>query len=266
MNSRNTIPRKEIAPRTGRPSPSPASKDDEKDRLAPRKAADLPWSIGQRIKAHRTACNLSQDALARRCEVTRQTVSNWECGRTIPDALSLKRIASACDTTADSLLGEDAPSIIDRSRHARRELLGLFATVIVLQCGTQFARAAHFEALGTSGTAFAGISLGIMIVVAVWIYLIARRYGLAGIRHMVQFASLASSRPGGNVDRLLRFIARWFWTLWLLVFELVTVAGVITSICTGSTPHLDADLAACAVMLGPLAIAFTWERHAPRRA
>ena len=36
--------------------------------------------LGNQIKAHRAALSLSQEALAEKVYVTRQTVSNWETG------------------------------------------------------------------------------------------------------------------------------------------------------------------------------------------
>lgn len=36
--------------------------------------------LGNQIKAHRAALSLSQDALAEKLSVTRQTVSSWERG------------------------------------------------------------------------------------------------------------------------------------------------------------------------------------------
>lgn len=36
--------------------------------------------LGSHIKEHRTELGLSQDDLAERIYVSRQTISNWECG------------------------------------------------------------------------------------------------------------------------------------------------------------------------------------------
>lgn len=45
--------------------------------------------LGSHIKEHRTELGLSQDDLAERIYVSRQTISNWECGLRI-------RMSRAC--------------------------------------------------------------------------------------------------------------------------------------------------------------------------
>ena len=45
--------------------------------------------IGARIRKFREAAGLSQAELARRVYVSRQTVGNWEAGRTLADVQSL---------------------------------------------------------------------------------------------------------------------------------------------------------------------------------
>ena len=42
--------------------------------------------IGQRMRALRQGAGLTQDELAERLYVSRQTISNWETGKSYPDA------------------------------------------------------------------------------------------------------------------------------------------------------------------------------------
>ena len=79
-------------------------------------------NIGSRIRGHRTALNMSQEELAGTCLCSRQTISNWETGKTLPDVQSLKYLAAAFDTTVDDLLADDGPEIVRRSSADRREL------------------------------------------------------------------------------------------------------------------------------------------------
>ena len=51
--------------------------------------------LGTQIKKHRQLNNMSQDALADMVFVSRQTVSNWETGKTYPDIESLLRLSEA---------------------------------------------------------------------------------------------------------------------------------------------------------------------------
>ena len=45
--------------------------------------------LSAQIKKYRTELNLSQEELAEKVYVTRQTISNWETGKSYPDIHSL---------------------------------------------------------------------------------------------------------------------------------------------------------------------------------
>ena len=60
------------------------------------------------IKKLRTEQGLSQDELAERVHVVRQTVSKWERGTSVPDADSLVALARALGVSAAELLRESA--------------------------------------------------------------------------------------------------------------------------------------------------------------
>lgn len=62
--------------------------------------------LNENIKALRKAKGLSQEELAIKLTVVRQTVSKWEKGLSVPDAGMLMKIADALDTTVNTLLGE----------------------------------------------------------------------------------------------------------------------------------------------------------------
>ena len=53
----------------------------------------------------RTKRNLSQDALAEKVHVTRQAVSRWENGDTIPNTETLKLLSKLFDVSINTLLG-----------------------------------------------------------------------------------------------------------------------------------------------------------------
>ena len=66
--------------------------------------------LSDNIKALRKAKGLSQEELAIKLNVVRQTVSKWEKGLSVPDAGMVIQIAQALDTTVNTLLGEEIPS------------------------------------------------------------------------------------------------------------------------------------------------------------
>lgn len=62
--------------------------------------------LNENIRALRKAKGLSQEELAVRLNVVRQTVSKWENGLSVPDADMLVAIGEAFDTPVSVLLGE----------------------------------------------------------------------------------------------------------------------------------------------------------------
>ncbi len=63
--------------------------------------------LNENIKALRKAKGLSQEELAVKLNVVRQTVSKWEKGLSVPDAGMVIQIAEILDTTVNILLGEE---------------------------------------------------------------------------------------------------------------------------------------------------------------
>ena len=59
------------------------------------------------IKKYRTEMNLSQEELAEKMYVTRQSISNWENGKNYPDIHSLLLLSSLFDISLDQLVKGD---------------------------------------------------------------------------------------------------------------------------------------------------------------
>ena len=60
--------------------------------------------IGKNIKKFREQKSMTQEQLADALHVTRQAVSNWECGKTQPDVETIKELANVLDCTAEELI------------------------------------------------------------------------------------------------------------------------------------------------------------------
>lgn len=67
--------------------------------------------IGARIKEHRRTAGMSQDDLAARVYVSRQTISSWENNKTYPDVQSLLLLSEIFDATVDSLIKGDVETM-----------------------------------------------------------------------------------------------------------------------------------------------------------
>ena len=60
-------------------------------------------SVGDRISELRNEKNLSQNQLAKLMEVSRQAVSKWETGQSVPDSLNLIKLADILETDIEYL-------------------------------------------------------------------------------------------------------------------------------------------------------------------
>lgn len=63
--------------------------------------------VNQQIKSYRTKLNMSQEELANKIFVTRQTVSNWETNKNYPDIHSLLLMSSLFKISLDQLVKGD---------------------------------------------------------------------------------------------------------------------------------------------------------------
>lgn len=66
--------------------------------------------LNENIQALRKSKGLSQEELALKLNVVRQTVSKWERGLSVPDAEMLVAIAEVLDTPVSTLLGKTVPA------------------------------------------------------------------------------------------------------------------------------------------------------------
>lgn len=74
--------------------------------------------IGNQIKQHRAALNLSQEELSEQIYVTRQTLSNWENSKTYPDVNSLLRLSDVFGVTLDELVKGDIPKMKEQIKQS----------------------------------------------------------------------------------------------------------------------------------------------------
>ena len=77
--------------------------------------------LGNQIRRRRKEQGLSQEQFAEKIYVSRQTVSNWETGRTYPDVQSLLLMSSVLDVTVDDLIKGDVEMMREeKDRDAKR--------------------------------------------------------------------------------------------------------------------------------------------------
>ncbi len=85
-------------------------------------SSGLTSPLAKRIRGLREGAGISQARLAELVFVSRQTVINWEKGRTLPDAESLKRLSAAFGITLDALLDERSEEYLRQTARDRRTI------------------------------------------------------------------------------------------------------------------------------------------------
>ena len=95
--------------------------------------------LNEQIKKYRTEMNLSQEELAEKIYVTRQSVSNWENGKTYPDIHSILLLSSLFGISLDQLVKGDIEimkeeikkeEIAKMNRYGKTYALMLIATAV----------------------------------------------------------------------------------------------------------------------------------------
>ncbi len=94
--------------------------------------------LSDQIKKHRTQMGLSQEELAERIFVSRQTVSNWETDKTYPDVQSLLLLSQLFGASIDELVKGDVGTMKETLRQDAQRMnrltyamVGLIALAIV---------------------------------------------------------------------------------------------------------------------------------------
>lgn len=78
--------------------------------------------LGNHIRQHRKDKGLSQEQFAEKIFVSRQTVSNWETGRTYPDVQSLLLMSAVLDVTVDELIKGDVETMREEKDQDARKM------------------------------------------------------------------------------------------------------------------------------------------------
>lgn len=92
--------------------------------------------LGKQIKKYRSEKALSQDALAEKIYVSRQTISNWENDKSYPDVNSLVLLSKVFNVSLDQLIKGDMEKMTEQINNSadRKEYehLSLAFTVLLL--------------------------------------------------------------------------------------------------------------------------------------
>ena len=201
--------------------------------------------ISNQIKTRREAMGLSQEQLAEKLYVSRQTISNWERDKTYPDVQSLLMLSILFDTSIDTLVKGDVTVMAeaverDRKRMGTRmlRLAVLMLALLVLAFALILSPAfAWMEGTWGMGVAAAVASLPAITALAVSTILdrIKRENDLVTYREILAFMN-----GEADIERDRRALPRRSWpTKHRLAYDLLTfiaaalIGGVLGYIAWG---------------------------------
>lgn len=87
-------------------------------------------NLGENISKLRKSLKLSQEKLAEKIGVTRQTISNWELGETYPNPEQLKLLSKTLNVSVDKLLDNDIKSTIKKDIGNTEKLAGTVIKIL----------------------------------------------------------------------------------------------------------------------------------------
>lgn len=144
--------------------------------------------IGKQIQQRRISAGLSQEELAERLYITRQTLSNWEIGKTYPDIQSLLRLSDLFHVSLDELVKGDLQAMEEKIkqediRRFRREnniLKGMLAL-----CGVSFLVWLLWNK--TIGEVLCLISMAVVFLCAYRVDVLQREYDILTYKEVKAF-------------------------------------------------------------------------------
>ena len=121
--------------------------------------------LGEQLKAYRQKVQLSQEELANRVYVSRQTISNWENNKTYPDVNSLVLLSEVFQVSLDQLIKGDIDAmkeVIRKEEIDKMKRYGAIYTALLIAVAVS--AVPFFMWLGT----WALIPWGILFVAAMY--------------------------------------------------------------------------------------------------
>lgn len=87
-------------------------------------------NLGNKIMTLRKKNNLSQEDLAEKVGVTRQTISKWELEETTPDINQAKKLSMIFNISLDELVNNDVNSILIEKVSNTERLAGIIIKIL----------------------------------------------------------------------------------------------------------------------------------------
>lgn len=92
----------------------------------------MELEVGAQIKKYRSNMKISQEELAEKIYVSRQTVSNWETGKNYPDIHSLLLLGSLFNVSLDQLIKGDVEIMKNEIKETEIRKLNKYGNIFAL--------------------------------------------------------------------------------------------------------------------------------------
>ncbi|MEG0375950.1 MAG: helix-turn-helix transcriptional regulator [Raoultibacter sp.] len=179
-------------------------------------------NLGEQIKNYRTNRGYSQEDLAAKLYVSRQTISNWETDKTYPDVQSLLLLSALFDTTIDELVKGDIETMkeaIDANKMKTLSwvmLVGVVAALLTI--------APSMKLWGNVGLVLPFALWAVAMVAAILVECLKKKHDVKTYSEILAFVE------GKPLDRekAARERKRLLWTKILMVIAVGLVAGLLT--------------------------------------
>ena len=174
--------------------------------------------LGSHIKAKRAELGISQDELAGRIYVSRQTISNWENDKTYPDVQSLLLLSQVFGTTIDELVRGDVDAMketVEKDALLVKRLSYVMVGFIVLMVLAMIWWVAQMTVWDLSivqtlpTVALALVLWGIALFAARWADRIKREHDLVTYQEVLAFWNGEPVDRDTERGRRERLIPRW---------------------------------------------------------
>ncbi len=188
-----------------------------------------------RIRELRAVHGMSQDDLAARVYVSRQTISSWENNKTYPDVQSLLMLSEIFGATVDSLIKGDMETMnetIDRDAATLRRLGGTMTAFFVLMLVALLWMVVQLNvwdwplAQAVPTFVLALMLWGIAMFAATWADRIKREHDLVTYQEIVAFWNGEPVDRDTERSRRERLIPRWMKVVraagWMLLAAAVS--------------------------------------------
>ena len=145
--------------------------------------------LGKQIKKHRQEVQLSQEELAERVYVSRQTISNWENDKSYPDVNSLVLLSETFQISLDNLIKGDIEimkDVIQKEEIEKMNRYGKIYTIMLI--ATAVSAVPLFMLLGVWALIPWGIIWGISMYFAIMLEKIKKDNDVQTYKEIVAFS------------------------------------------------------------------------------